>query len=627
MACVVVVGRISAALEPGAASGRVGGSVTLVAGDLGAADTQSAVGFDGPGRHSSIDPSSPGTTRVWFAGGRWWGLFPNAQASSMRIWALAGPDGPWVDSGVVVDDRADARVDVAWTGTHLVVSASGTRPYRSEGLRLSRFSYGEDGWSRDPDFPVTLTNSGVPDTQLAVTDDGRVWLARTEGNAVVVSSSDTANQRFSDFAPLPGGVAGTDVGGFDLESAGEGLLVVWRSVSSDTLVAARGDAAGVWSEIAHPVYGVGGVGPLDAVIAGASQPGLVLVALDTTLGVRGSNEEDPAIVLARLRGSTTEVSVVAKGLDRLGPPSLVVDPGAGKVHVLAVASPADEDAPADPANPDVWSVTDKVADLAEPEFGSGQGTVLIRREGVSLWPPAVPAELVDAIRGFVVATSGDDASQWTSTQIGGSAPAGPAPTGSGARAIVLDTFETRAPGPGAPGGWYASGSAPLQASISATGVAPGRSLVLANTDGGSAPTACRALTPTGSQRLVVQADVTSVGWGTADARLLTLKGSDGTLVSARLTKRGQGGWAATGTRVAQGLVADATPLRVTITVDPTAGTAQVRLAVQGGAVVAEGAAVPLLSAATDGVDQVCLTPAPGNPQARIELDDLTVTPG
>ena len=149
---------------------------------------------------------------------------------------------------------------------------------------------------------------------------------------------------------------------------------------------------------------------------------------------------------------------------------------------------------------------------------------------------------------------------------------------------------------------------------------------MANTDGGSAQTACRALTPTGSQQLVVQANLTSVGWGTADARLLTLKGAEGTLVSARLTKRGQGGWAATGTRVAQGLVADATPLRVTITVDPGAGTARVRLEVQGGAVVAEAAAVPLLSAATGGVDQVCLTPAPGNPRSRIELDDLTVPP-
>ncbi len=611
-------------MKPAAVGGPVGGSVTLVPGDLGGADTQGPAGFDGPGRHSSINAASPGTSRVWFAGGRWWGLFPNAQATSLRIWALAGPDGPWVDSGVVVDDRADARVDVAWTGKRLVVSASGTRPYRSEGLRVNRFSYGADGWVRDPDFPVTLTDSGVPDTQLAVTDDGRVWLARAEGNAVVMSSSDPANQRFSAFAPLPNGVAGTDSGGFDLEPSGAGLLLVWRSVSSDTLVVASADAAGVWSEVGHSVYGIGGVGPLDAVIAGASHPGLVLVALDTTLGLRGSNDEDPAIVLARLRGSTTEVSVVAEGLDRLGPPSLVVDPAAGKVHVLAVAAPA---APGTAADPALWAITDKVADLTQSDFGSGQGTVLIRRPGASLWPPAVPAQLVDAIRGFVVATSGDHASQWTSAQVGGAAPAGAAPTGSGGGAIIQDTFETRTPGRGAPGGWYPSGSAPLEASISATAVAPGRSLVVANTDGGSASTACRALTPTGSRRLVVQADVTSVGRGTADARLLTLKGSDGTLVSARLTKRGQGGWATTGTRAAQGLVADATPLRVTITVDPAAGLARVRIEVRGGAVVAEGAAVPLLSKATDGVDQVCLTPAPGNPNARIELDALTVTPG
>ena len=624
LAFALAIGRIWSILTPNTVDGRATGSVSLVAGDLGEPDSQGLAGFVGPARPDSASPGSSGTSRIWFAHGRWWGLFPNTQATSMRIWALAGPDGPWVDTGVVVDDRAHARVDVAWTGDRLVVASSGTRDYRRDGLRINRFAYGDTGWSQDPDFPIVLTDRGYPDTQLAVTDDGRVWLARVEGDGIVVSSSDPSNQSFGAFAPLPDQAAVTDVGGFDLESAGAGLLIVWRSASSDTLVVATSDTGGTWSEVGHAVYGVGGQGGLDGVTAGPSYPGLVLVAATTTLAARGTNDEDPSIVLARLSGSRTDISVVAQGRDQLDNPVLVVDPGAGKVHVLAVASPPD---PGTAEVPALWSITDKVAELAQPEFGSGQGAVLIRQPGAAFWPPSVPAARVDSKRGFVVTSSGDHATQWTTAQFGGSAPAGPVPVQSGGAAIIHDTFETRTPGRGAPGGWYAAGNSPIEASVSANAVAKGRSLVLANTDGGSAATACRAISPTGSQRLVIRADVTSIGWGSGDARLLTLKGSEGTLVSARLTRRGQAGWSTPQGRKAQGLIADATPLRITVTVDPEAGVARVRLEVRGGALVAEGAAVPLLSSGSAGLEEVCLTPAPGNPTSRLELDDLSVAPG
>ncbi len=619
----LAVSQLAGTLDPGAVRARPTVAVRLSASPLDGLDSVAPVGFDGPNRPVTGGADKAGSSRLWFAHGRWWALLPDARGSSIRIWGLNGPDGPWVDTGVVVDDRADARVDLAWAGDRLVVSTSGTRTYRSDALRINRFHYGDGGWVRDADFPVAVSDRGLPDTQVAVAADGRVWLARSENGALLVSSSDPTAQAFSAFEPVPGGLAAADVGGFDLVADGSVLRIAWRSVTTDTLGIISRSAKG-WSQRLHTIYGIGGTAPIAAEPAGPGRPGVVFVVASTTLSARGTSDEDPSIVLIRAVGGHATTAVVAEGRDGLSLPNLVVNRADGRVHVLSVADPQN---PPQNGKPPSYAITDKGADADAPAFGPGQGTALIRRAGVKFRTPLVPTAPASEASGFVVMGTADGIGRWTSAVLGGTAPPD-APIVASARSPILhDTFEARPPGPGAPGGWYGDGKDVVQASITASGAVKGRSLVLANADGGAAPTACRAVTPVGNRPVTVEAVVTSIGRSQSDARLLTLKGSEGTLASARLTKRGQVGWAGANGRAAAGLVGDATPLVVTITVDPTADTAVFRFQVRGGALVAESPAVPLLSTGAGGVDEICLTPAPDKPGAHLELDDLLVTDG
>ena len=582
-------------------------------------DVERGTGFAGPDRPDEAPVPELHESRTWYAAGRWWAILNRASDGSLTIWGLQSADGPWVDTGVLVDDRAFARPVVAWNGSVLVVATSGTRAYDSHVLRTNRFTWDAagGGWSQLADFPVLVTSTPAPDVRLLVGADGREWLARLDGDRIVVARSSPSGLSHTEFAPLPGGLAGKDVGGFDLVGTATSVQLVWRSRTADQIRVATWTGLG-WEGVAHDAYGVAGVGPVSAAPAGLSGDPTLLVLVPTSPTSPAHNDRDPGLRLLAISGEQVRVSMVSRVQDRLDDAALVFEPGRSAVHVVASHPPPT--IPGDLRRP--TPVVVKTASLDDLAFAPGAGRpVLYGDVGTRLAAPVVPAGPTDDERGLLVMAAGRDLSGWRTTVVGGRVPTSPLATRSQEVDVVHDTFDGLPADAPTPAAWHAGTSEPLTADV-VPAPGTGQGLLVANADGGTAPLACRAI-PLGAGPVTVRADVITSGTGGTDARLLTVRGPDGTLASARLSRKGEAGWSGPDGRVVAGVVTHGTPLRVTIQVDPQRRTASIRLET-GSGVVAEGSDLPLLAAGTGGVDEVCLGPGARDPEASILLTDLLV---
>ncbi|HEX2575299.1 MAG TPA: hypothetical protein VHK88_03060, partial [Aquihabitans sp.] len=298
---LAVTGPLRRSLAPvavDAGDGEVG--EVVAARELSDVGTTAPAAFEGPARLPDDDPDGTRTNRTWFAAGQWWAILDagGSAGGAAHIWRLTGEAGPWEDTGVLVDDRPFAEPWVAWTGSELVVASTGSRTYRSHGLQVNRFTWdaARRNWVRSADFPVRVTQAGAPGTQLVVDREGRAWLARQEGAGVLVASSDADKLSFGPFAPLPDGQAAADVGSFSLTLGDAGPQIAWRSATTDQL-AVTSHRDGAWSTERVVAHGVGGSGVVQAAPAGPSRPGALLVVVASSLPQRGSNDQDPSVLL------------------------------------------------------------------------------------------------------------------------------------------------------------------------------------------------------------------------------------------------------------------------------------------------------------------------------------------
>jgi len=616
--------RVEHALQDHAVSVAVGGSAPSPPASrvLSDREVHGETGFAGPDRPEEAPVPQMHESRTWFAAGRWWAVLNREGDGALTIWGLPSADGPWVDTGVLVDDREFVGPIVAWTGSVLVVASSGTRSYDSHALRTNRFRWdtAQQRWRQMADFPVTASATPVPGIRMLVEPSGSEWLARQEGDGIVVARSSPSGLDHTGFAPLPDGVGASDVGGFDLIGSGSTVHLVWRSVSADRVHVATWSGS-VWSTEAYEAYGVGGVGPVTVSSTGTAPGRPLLVLVPTSLAERGRNDQDTALLLLAIDGRTIRTSTVSRVQDQLQDAALVVDADGSRVHVLATHPPPVDSADGVGPTP-VVAKTAAIGDLA---FSPGLGRpVLYGDVGTRLAAPVVPNGFAEADRGLLVMAAGQDLSGWRTAVVGGHLAVGPLRGGTGTVDVVHDTFDglpSRAPTPAA---WHAGTSQPLTSTI-VTAPGTGRGMLIENADGDHAPLACRAV-PLSSSPVLVRADVITAGTGATDARLLTVRGPDGSLASARLSRKGEAGWSGPDGRVLAGTVAHGTPLRVTIQIDPRRHVASIRIET-GSGVVAEGFEVPLLAAGTAGVDEVCVGPGANDPGASILLTDLLVRQG
>ncbi len=144
-------------------------------------------------------------SKLWYVDGIWWATLYRPNVEAHRIHRLDPVTQQWIDTGVHIDERAISRQDVLWDGTKLYMAS------RCHGLtpqnRLLRYSYSSSTktWHLDSGFPVDIPGGGTESMSIAKDSQGRLWLAYTLANTVLVSHSLATDRDWSEEITLPVG--------------------------------------------------------------------------------------------------------------------------------------------------------------------------------------------------------------------------------------------------------------------------------------------------------------------------------------------------------------------------------------------------------------------------------------
>lgn len=120
-------------------------------------------------------------SKLWFAGGVWWGSLFDQVSQAYHVFRYDPTDGGrWVDTGTPLDARNSSHADTLWDGAHLyVASASEVSP----DILVTRLSFDAVAlrWSVDAGFPRTVA-AAAPVEAVVIDKDttGRLWMTYTQ---------------------------------------------------------------------------------------------------------------------------------------------------------------------------------------------------------------------------------------------------------------------------------------------------------------------------------------------------------------------------------------------------------------------------------------------------------------
>ena len=500
------------------------------------------------GAGGSPDPAGTGAqSRLWFNDGSWWGVFLTSSSADQRIFRLDAASLTWIDTGVVVDDRAYAKIDAQWDGERLLIASAGEQADERHALLVNRFSYSPTSgeYRRNANFPVPVTAEGVTGATLARAADGRLWVAYRDGDRLILDHS--LDSDLSWHGPIALDVATGPVDAVAVAAVGGRIGLVWTLTTEDSLYVAWLDPAlGTDGWSAAPPVPIPGLqfGEDEIGIAVDRSPG----AERLFVGLRTSADEPadrqrlaPQVVVAELRPEEDPVTyLVGRVEDQHGGPSLVIDGEARLLHVVMSAPSSG------------GTIYRKTASLDRLEFGGGLGQALIpATEALPvLGSPTTTKQSVDVGSGLVVAATDRTVDRWgfgslSVAPLTAQPPLGPRRQGD-ARQLHLQRARRGRSTPGM-GGRRRSGTA-------VHGREPHRIRQLSPSDGDDSR--CEDVFEFAAGEgdvLRAGADVLFNEPSTGDMKLLQLRGRGGEAASIRL-REGEVVYADGDTRVRSGLV-------------------------------------------------------------------------
>lgn len=483
------------------------------------------------GEPNSQAPITPGQSRLWFHDGAWWGVFLTAATGDQRIFRLEAGAPAWTDTGVIVDDRAFAHMDVVSNGDRLVIASAGARPEPRHALHIVRFSYEPTtrAYRRDANYPIPITDGGVESLMAAQSNDGRLWVAYRIGTQMAINHSlDSELAWRGAFIPA---MASGPVEEVALASLGERVVIAWTQPTEDFISMAWHETEGpadVWqsSPDAH-VAGLS-LGEDQLSVVADRSPG----AERLFLAVRTSADEapdrgrlDPQVVLIEFVAGAEPISyLVGRIDDQHANPIILIDNDAREIYVVAAA-------------PKVGgTIYYKTTSLDRIQFPTGRGTLLIAAndEHPRLANPASTKQALDKSTGMVVAAVDTGAGLYGFGALGvGTAPvASPAPSASApVVARLLDaTFNGLAVGAPVPG-WDVAGEPPPEFQIRVvTGSDSSARLSASATDA----RACAVFRDVSGGTLQVQAEGLFNMLSDQELRLIQVRGAGGEVAAIRL---------------------------------------------------------------------------------------------
>lgn len=468
---------------------------------------------------------------LWFHDGTWWGVFFSAETADHRIFRLDTESGRWSSTGVVVDERAFAHMDVLWDGASLVVASAGSQPTARHALRITRFTYVADTgeYLRDADFPVQLTDTGVEVVTVVRAADARLWIAYRSGTRIEMNHSLESDLAWrGPFVPEQAEGVASEVA---LAAMGDHVALVWTRPTEDAVYGATHDVTGPpdrWVSFAPaPVPGMS-LGENDLSVAADPSPGAgrlfvaVRIGLDT---VESRERLAPQVMLVELGiDAEPRVHLFGRVRDQYGPPHLLVD---GESRMLYVVAPAPRAG---------GSIHMKQASLDNIAFSTGLGTEIL--EATSDHPQlrdlTATKQALDSTSGLMIAATDQSAGVYAFASLGVARGTGSGPTPSDRPTVatpLLDQTFDGVPVGSTIAGWEVSeeSSATFQVAV-LTGADGSARLTAA--EGGAR--ACARIEPQTEGLLRIQAESLFNIATQAELFLLQVRSDGGEVASVRM---------------------------------------------------------------------------------------------
>lgn len=577
-------------------------------------------------------------SKMWFADGQWWaGLF-QPSSNRLNIFRLEWDTQLWVDTGVLVDERATADPDFLWNGEHLYVASAGTRPFTQDAGRILRFSYDPDArrFEMDKNFPITITATGTSAIVIAQDSLGTLWVAYSSEGRIWVARSDGHDAQW--LAPYPLPVSGANVLPEDIASVvafgTDRIGVMWSNQFDHAIyfsVHRDGDPDESWSP---PEVVIGGLGSADdhinlkAYPTGSGTTGVV-AALKTSMetGTR-INPLSPLILLAvRADDGTWGTHVAGLVRDRHTRPIVLVDEVAREFY-LAATSPVRG-----------GNVYYKRTPMDEIAFETGLGQILMTSaDDVRINNASSTKQPLTRESGMVVVASDDDTGRYLHAVLdigAGLPPADPAaprrldvpdpPDPASPVILVRNDFEPWPVGPAIGTVWRVREEDPPTALTIVDDGDGGRALRVSAGADGVPVRSCRQFSEVPQGSLAIEARVRFSRLGASDTALLSLRGSGGEAGNVRVTDAGFLAWYDGTVKVrTEAQLAPGRWYRIFITVDQTARTYDIRVTTDGGARIASRSAIAWRSSVVRNVRSLCQQHADMAPGQALDLSDVEI---
>ena len=184
---------------------------------------------DFPHTGVALPSSDKPQSKLWFNDGRWWGSLYNTTSKNYHIYWLDLTTQDWIDTGTVLDSRAQTMADILWDNTakklYLVSGGAGTDGW------FMRYSYNPATRLYTRDFNPVVVRSGGSETIVLDKDStGQLWVTFTRGNQVFVNRSITSDSVWGTQYVLPGPSSATTVYPDDISS-----LVAYRDANGSSI--------------------------------------------------------------------------------------------------------------------------------------------------------------------------------------------------------------------------------------------------------------------------------------------------------------------------------------------------------------------------------------------------------
>jgi hypothetical protein len=238
--------------------------VLALAALTGEASARASTIFRGPFYKTAPAPTAhKPQSKIWFAGGQWWGVLWNTKAYRYRIYRLDRTNHAWVDTQVALDTRRDSHADVASYGTTVLIASAAPPGTHDKDRRILLWQLRLEGrrWvpSGHPVAPALATPEAVV---LDQDSTGTIWIAYTDDNGgggrrVLVTHSTSDTRHF--IAPAPLGVDGSeDLSDDDVVAVaayGDRVGLLWSNQTRGSFVFASrpaGSTTSTW--VGQPVF-------------------------------------------------------------------------------------------------------------------------------------------------------------------------------------------------------------------------------------------------------------------------------------------------------------------------------------------------------------------------------------